>query len=86
VPRFEVRKDMPVRIVGVVHGDVHPMASFVRVFFKGKAVIFVEHGFAEFAAMRLGDFYFPGRHGIFGESVGVELTPVRTRTRSVNEG
>jgi hypothetical protein len=42
------------------------VSGFVRVLFKSEAVILMEHGFAEFAAVRLGDFYFPGRHWTLG--------------------
>jgi hypothetical protein len=62
--RIQVGEDMPVVIVGIVYRYIHTVTALVRVFFKNEAVILVEHGFAKFAAMRLGDFDFPGRHGI----------------------
>jgi hypothetical protein len=62
---IEIGEDVPMRIVRVVHRHVHAVAGFVGVFFKREAVILVEYGLAQFAAMGFGDFDFPGRHGIF---------------------
>jgi hypothetical protein len=50
-----------------MHRDIEPMTGTIRVFFEGVAVILLRNGFAEFAAVRLGDFDFPSRHGNYGD-------------------
>src|SRR5260221_8426075 len=60
---------MPVGILRVVHRDLHPVPAFVGVFFHGEAVILVQDRLAEFAAVRLGDFDFPGIHREWGKGI-----------------
>ena len=60
--RIEIGEYMPVSIVGVVHGHIDAMAGGVGVFFEGEAVVLLQDGFAEFAAVRLGNFDVPGIH------------------------
>jgi hypothetical protein len=46
----------------VVHGDFNALTGRICVFLEGEAVILMQDRFAEFAAVRLGDLDFPGRH------------------------
>jgi hypothetical protein len=45
-----------------MHGNLTALARGRGVFFEGEAMILVQDGLAEFAAMRLGNLDFPGRH------------------------
>src|SRR5690348_6241371 len=65
---IKVRENVPVSVVRIVHGHFDALTRRIRILFKGEAMILVEDRFAEFAAVRLGDLYFPGVHW----SLGVE--------------
>ena len=58
----EIGENVPLRVVGIVHGYVDLVARFVGVLFHGEAVILMEDGFTEFAAVRLDDLDFPSVH------------------------
>ena len=57
---------MPGGVVRVVHRDLNAVARGVGVFFEGEAVVLVQDRFAELAAVRFGDFDFPGVRGSIG--------------------
>jgi hypothetical protein len=58
---------VPVTIVRIVDGHFDALTGGIGVLFEGEAVVLVEHGLTEFAAVRLGYLYLPGGHGDFRE-------------------
>lgn len=71
---IEIGEYMPVLVMDIVDGDVEFLTLRVTVLFHGKAVVLVEHGLTDLAAVRLSDFDFPGHHWDMGWSGKADQT------------